>query len=135
MGPRTRGLGGQGGVRARGGVRGQGGVRGRGNSQALPGSWTRCGEGSGSSWPGAWGCPRRKCQPFWHKGGVGGLGYLLYYKDQYWSRGERVPVPCPSWVLPTSGLQEAGKRPGSTFAIEVEGLKRRPPSVGGRPRP
>ena len=51
------------------------------------------------------------------------------------SRGERVPVPGPLWVLPTSGLQEAGKRPGSTFAIEVEGLKRRPPSVGERPRP
>ena len=45
--------------------------------------------------------------------------------------GEPVPVPGPSWVLPTSGLQETGKRPGSSFAIEVEGLKRRPPSVGG----
>ena len=28
---------------------------------------------------------------------------------------------------PTPELQEAGKRPGSTFAIEFEGLKRDPP--------
>ena len=40
-----------------------------------------------------------------------------------------------SWVLPSSGLQEAGERAGSTCAIEVEGLKRRPPTVGGRPKP
>ena len=35
-----------------------------------------------------------------------------------------------SWVLPSSGLQEAGERLGSTCAIEVAGLKRRPPTVG-----
>ena len=28
-----------------------------------------------------------------------------------------------------------GSAGGSTFAIDVEELKRRPPSVGGRPRP
>ena len=48
------------------------------------------------------------------KGGGGGVRY----RDQYWSRGERVPVPGASWVLPTSRLQEAGKRPGSTFVME-----------------
>ena len=30
-----------------------------------------------------------------------------------------------------NGCGEAGERPGSTCAIEVEGLKRRPPTVGG----
>ena len=100
-----------------------------------PGPWTRCGEGSGSSWPGGLGVPSAempapsRVKTFW------GLGYTLYWGDQYWSPGEPAPVPGPSWVLPSSWLQEAGKRPGSTFAIEVEGLKRRPPSVGGRPRP
>ena len=59
------------------------------------------------------------------QGGLGGTGpeeNLLRYRTQ-------------SWVLPSSGLQEAGKRPGSTCAIEVDGLKRRPPTVGGRPKP
>ena len=32
------------------------------------------------------------------------------------------------WVLPTSELWEAGERPGSACAIEVEGLRRRPPT-------
>ena len=31
------------------------------------------------------------------------------------------------------GCGEAGRRIGSLCAIEVEGLKRRPPTVGGRP--
>ena len=39
--------------------------------------------------------------------------------------------PGGAMVLPSSGLQEAGERAGSTCAIEVEGLKRRPPTVGG----
>ena len=80
-----------------------------------PGPWTCCGEGPPPEMP----APSRV------KGL--GFGYLPYKGDQYWSPGK--PAPVPSW------LQEAGKRPGSTFAIEVEGLKRRPPSVGGRPRP
>ena len=48
---------------------------------------------------------------------------------------KRVPVPVPSWALPTPMLWEAGERPGSACAIEVEGLKRRPPNVKGWPRP
>ena len=44
---------------------------------------------------------------------------------------ERAPVPGPSWVLPTSELWEAGERPGSACATEVEGLRRRPPTAGG----
>ena len=43
-----------------------------------------------------------------------GSGYLLYIVGY-------------SWVLPTPELWEAGERPGSACAIEVEGLKRRPP--------
>ena len=49
--------------------------------------------------------------------------------------GGQMPNPIQSfdlevWVpvlLPSSGLQEAGERSGSTCAREVEGLKRRPP--------
>ena len=43
-----------------------------------PGPWTRCGEGSGSSWPGGLGVPSPEMpapssvKTFW------GLGYLLY---------------------------------------------------------
>ena len=33
------------------------------------------------------------------------------------------------------GCGEAGERPGSPCAIEVEELKRRPPTVVGRPKP
>ena len=33
------------------------------------------------------------------------------------------------------GCGEAGRRLGSLCAIAVEGLKRRPPTVGGRPMP
>ena len=51
-------------------------------------------------------------------------------RDQYWSRGERVPVPGPSWALPIPMLWEAGERPGSACAIEVKGLKRRPQHRG-----
>ena len=72
-----------------------------------PGPWIRLVR-AGSSWPGGLGVPPPK-RPV--------RGPLL--------------LTWPSWVLPTSGLQEVGKRPG----LEVEGLKRRPPSVGARPRP
>ena len=64
----------------------------------------------------------------------GGSGYFIN-RDQYRSQGERVQVPGPSWALPTPMLWEAGERPGSACAIEVKALKRRPPNVGGRPRP
>ena len=56
--------------------------------------------------------------------GAGALG------PQDWAaRGERAPVPNPPW--------EAGERPGSACAIEVEKLKRPPPPprCRGRPRP
>ena len=33
------------------------------------------------------------------------------------------------------GCGEAGERPGSVCAIEVEALRRRPPTVGGRRKP
>ena len=33
------------------------------------------------------------------------------------------------------GCGEAGERPGSTCSIDVEGLKRRPATVRGRPKP
>ena len=56
------------------------------------------------------------------RAGQGRAGHLFRYRAQ-------------SWVLPSSELQEAGERAGSTCAIEVEGLKRRPPTVGGRPKP
>ena len=92
---------------------------------------------------GGWGGPRgaRAAQGAQGRPSRGGSGAVLAWgpwvlsPDQYWSPREPAPVPGPSWVPPTSGLQEAGKRPGSTFAIAVEGLKRRPRSVGGRPRP
>ena len=56
-------------------------------------------------------------------GGLGGTSTgpeenLLRYRAQ-------------SWVLPSSGLQEAGERPDSTCAIEVETLKHRPPHCRG----
>ena len=52
-------------------------------------------------------------------------------RDQCWSRGERVPVPGTTCSGP-HGCGEAGERIGWLCAIEVEGLKRRPPTeVGG----
>ena len=50
-------------------------------------------------------------------------GNYFIIRDQYWSRGE------------ASSCEEVGRRIGSLCAIEVEGLKRRPPTVGGRPLP
>ena len=66
--------------------------------------------------------------------GGGGLGITLMGTS---TGGEEnlLRYRAQSWVLPSCGLQEAGERPGSTCAIEVEGLKRRPPTVGGRPKP
>ena len=46
-------------------------------------------------------------------------GIFIIIRDQYWSREKRVPVPGPSWALPTPMLWEAGERPGSACAIEV----------------
>ena len=51
-----------------------------------------------------------------------GFWVLIPYSgtSAYWSQGERVPVPGP---LPSSGLQEAGERPGS----RSRGLSAAPP--------
>ena len=54
----------------------------------------------------------------------------VYFRDQHWSRGE--PAPAGRGCYRPHGCGEAGKRIGSLCAIEVEGLKRRPPTeVGG----
>ena len=95
----------------------QGGFKGAQSALLRPpGPWTCCGEGSGSCWPGGLGIPP-KCQRH-------ALRFRVFtlLGDQYWSPGEPALVPGPSWVLPTSWLQEAGKRPGSTFAIEFRAL-------------
>ena len=59
-----------------------------------------------------------------------GRRVMISLTDRYWSRGERASV-----VPPISELWEVGERAGSTCAIEVKGLRRRPRTVGGRPRP
>ena len=56
-------------------------------------------------------------------------GEFTFLRDQYSSRGEPVPVPGPV-VGATRRRASDLERPGSTCAIEVEGLKRRP-TVGG----
>ena len=53
-------------------------------------------------------------------------------RDQDWSRAELFQVPGLSRCYSTPGCGTAGERAGSTCAIDVEGLKRRPPlKVGG----
>ena len=62
--------------------------------------------------------------------GLQGLGYS-FCKAQYSSRAELLQLPGLSWVLQYPGCRKAGKRVASTCAIDVEGLKRRPPSNDG----
>ena len=53
-------------------------------------------------------------------------------RDQCWSRGERRTGTGYHVLTGPHGCGEAGERIGSLCAIEVEGLKRRPPTeVGG----
>ena len=51
-------------------------------------------------------------------GPEGPFRVMTLTRDQYWSRGERAPVPGPSWVL-------------ELWEAEVEGLRRCPLSGGG----
>ena len=71
--------------------------------------------GPGPPWAGALGVPPPPKGPATSR--VNDLkvvsGSYFFVRDQYWSRGERVPVPGPSRALPTPMLWEAGERPGS----------------------
>ena len=88
--------------------------------------------------------PGRPWRPFkgWRlQGRERGLGKFVkpweglrsdFMRDQHWSRPELFQVRGLSWVLPHPGCAKAGEHAGSTCAIDVEELKRRPPSkVGG----
>ena len=106
VGQRRQGRGGQSGQQRQEGGRTRAGQGRAGQGRAGPG---RAGQGRAGQ-------------------GRAGQGQKGSLPKHPWSRGEPAPVPGGTWVLPFLWLWKPGKRIGSLCAIEVEGLKRRPPT-------
>ena len=93
-------------------------------------SFVKCEE---QPWPDSGGPPNMFIPPHAVSGGKTAQTFSSVLGVSHQGDCKRVPStggPCPSWVLPTSELWEAGERLGSACAIEVEGLQPPPP-----PRP
>ena len=100
-----------------------GGVR-EGGSGGQGGQETSCGPGAPGRGPGPPRLGPLKAKPAARSLDVGVSGNDFKKGTSTTCSGTRAHRGC-------SELWEAGERPGSACAIEVEGLRRRPPTQGG----